>query len=171
METLVTMVIAFLILGVIYGSYQGVFGTTRESKELFSHYQTANLLLRKMSEEIASSFISSGLPFQGEREELIFFTSKSSANSDLSKINYFLRPDNKEEKILIRRETIPFSAVPGRPFSLTPLKGISFRYFDGKEWLSQWDSETKLPKSVSIELNLDEEFPSFSTLIPLDKRG
>ena len=165
LEVLITIVITFLMVGIIYGSWKAVFGTMKESRKIFSDYQTASLLLRRMSEEIASAFVSSDLPFQGEKEELKFFTTKNSGRSDLAKISYFLR-QNEEGLFLLRRESVPLSKTTGQAFSLAPIEKISFQYFDGEEWSSSWDSETKLPHSVAILLKLEETISS-SALIPL----
>ena len=177
LEVLITIVITFLMVGIIYGSWRAVFGTMQGSRKIFSDYQTASLLLRRMSEEIASAFVSSDLPFQGEKEELKFWTTKNSGRSDLAEVSYFLRSSEEEgipplthsQTFLLRRESVPLSKTTGRAFSLAPIEQISFQYFDGEEWLFEWDSEKKLPHSVAILLKLEEEL-QFSTLIPLDKR-
>ena len=167
LEVLVAIVIIFLMVGVIYGSCRGVFGTMKESKKLLSDYQTASLFFRRIGEEVASAFVSSGLPFQGEKKGLSFWTTKNSDISDLSEINYFLRQNEDEETFLLRRKSLPFSETPGRAFSLAAIEQISFRYFDGEEWSFSWDSETKLPKSVAIKLILGEN-TSFSAIIPVE---
>ncbi len=167
LEVLITFVITFLMVGIIYGSYQGVFGTMKGSRELLSDYRTASLLLRRLDEEIGSAFVASDLPFQGKKRELNFFTTKNFGRSDLTKINYFLRQNEEEELFLLRRESIPLSETIGRAFSLAPISAISFQYFDGEEWSFSWDSETKLPHSVAILLSLEEEL-QFSALIPVE---
>ena len=166
LEVLVAVVITFLMVGVIYGSYRGVFGTMQKSKRVFSDYQTIGLLLRRMNEEIASAFVSSDLPFVGEKRELEFWTTKNTGISDLGKINYFLRQNEEGETFLLRRESIPFTQIPGKAFSLASIDEISFQYFNGEEWSSEWDAETKLPRAVAIEIGLKEGTP-FSTIIPL----
>ena len=164
LEVLVAVVITFLMVGVIYGSYRGVFGTMQKSKRVFSDYQTISHLLRRMNEEITSAFVSSDLPFVGGKRELEFFTTKNAGISDLGKINYFLRQNEEGIPVLFRRESIPFSKIPGIAFSLASIEEISFQYFDGEEWSSEWDTETKLPRAVAIEIGL-KEGTSFSTLI------
>ncbi len=156
LEVLVSIVITFLMVGVIYGSYQGVFGTMQKSKEVLINYQTISRLFRRMSEEVSSAFVSSDLPFVGGKTELEFCTTKNAGISDISKINYFLRQNEEGIPVLFRRESIPFSEIPGNAFSLAAIEEISFRYFDGEEWSSEWDSETKLPHAVAIEIGLGE---------------
>jgi len=168
LEVLIAVVITFLMVGVIYGSYRGVFGAMQKSKRVFSDYQTISHLLRRMNEEIASAFASSDLPFVGGEKELEFWTTKNAGISDLGKINYFLSQNEEGETFLLRRESIPFSEIPGKAFSLVSIDEISFRYFDGEEWSSEWDRETKLPRAVVIEIGLKEGTP-FSTIIPIEK--
>jgi len=129
------------MVGVIYGSYRGVFGTMQKSKEALSDYQTVSHLLRRMNEEIASAFVSPDLPFVGGKRELEFWTTKNSGISDLTGISYFLHQDEEGKTFLLRRESLPFSEIPGKAFSLASIGEISFRYFDGEEWSSEWDVE------------------------------
>ncbi len=166
LEVLVAVVITFLMVGVIYGSYRGVFGTMQKSKEVLGNYQTISHLLRRINEEIASAFVSSDLPFIGGEREIEFGTTKNAGISDLAKIDYFLSRNEEGTPVLFCRESIPFSEIPGKAFSLTSVGGISFRYFDGEEWSSKWDSETKLPDAVALKIEL-EDGGQFSTLIPL----
>ncbi len=166
LEVLITIVITFLMMGIIYGSWKAIFGTMKGSSKLLRDYQTSSLLLRRVGEEIASAYVASDLPFQGKKQEMDFFTTKNSGKSDLAKISYFLRQNEEEELFLLRRESIPLSETISRAFSLAPIKQISFQYFDGEEWSFSWDSETKLPRSVAILLKLGEEL-QFSTIIPL----
>ena len=166
LEILVAVVITFLMIGVIYGSYRGVFGTMQKSKRVLSDYQTLSHLLRRMNEEITSAFVLSDLPFVGGERELEFWTTKNTSISDLAKIDYFLRQNEEGETFLLRRESLPFSEIPGKAFSLVSIGEVSFRYFDGDEWFSEWDVETKLLRAVAIEIELKNRTP-FSMIIPI----
>jgi general secretion pathway protein J len=90
--------------------------------------------------------------------------------ADLAVIRYFVEADpaNPERKVLFRETTYSLSGAIFDPENPNPdstvrlLDGIAaleFRFFDGREWVQEWDSEDRrnfgpAPQAVEISLAL-----------------
>jgi hypothetical protein len=55
------------------------------------------------------------------------------------------------------------------------MKGLNFRYFDGNEWVDNWDTSErmKLPQAIEVTLILEgpqHENSPFYSVIPIEAR-
>ena len=100
--------------------------------------------------------------------------------ADLSKVYYSIETDVKKT---------PHGLVRERPVELTPVNGpvhrdedisevaqdvvfLHFRYFDGSEWLTTWDSTQtrKLPKAVEVTVYVKGEWRDEEVIEPFMTR-
>lgn len=184
-EILIAVAIVSLILTIIYGSYVSSIDTMNYTREKMDAFSMVRLTLSRMNDEITSSFFSEDgkdVMFSGEEGKVDFVSSsherifKESKEYDLIEIGYFAEPDEKGESLsLWRREdkTPDDDVLEGgeREKLIEGLKSIEFKYYDGKEWRSEWDSKEKkgLPQAVKVTLKFPEKELSTIAFIPLGK--
>jgi type II secretion system protein J len=200
--TLLEILVATTILGLVLAALYGVFSRTLESKRLAegrtARTRAARIVLLRMREELQSSFpLTRGdSRFLGELhraeafpEGAISFVSFSQSplggtghESDLNEIGYTLQPDPKAPgyRQLVRRVKLdPGVAVGGLEQNeeayplLSRVRGLRFRFFDGRTWRKEWgqeDTRSKLPRAVEATLYLDGsggQMAEFSTVVDL----
>lgn len=183
--TLLEVVISVAILAVIMTI---VFSTFNSSMKAFtaienqgSAYAGARIVLSRISEEIGSIYWSedpksnTGL-IGGDEEEYdlpfdsLHFTSlshirwaKDSNESELCEIGYYLvKDEGTGESFLFRREDWNVDGTieeGGTTLELAEgVDGLNFRYYDGEEWVDDWDTRTKggLPKAIEVVLLMSD---------------
>lgn len=106
--------------------------------------------------------------------------------SDLGVVHYFLRPEgNRRDRSVLYRESVPSLseesidlASPSPEASHAMLRGVAglrFQFFDGEEWLEEWNSNEgrllgRLPLGVRIWIAIegpDGEVVSWHTAVDL----
>jgi len=185
-EILIAVAIVSLILTIIYGSYASSIDTMNYTREKMDTFSMARLTLSRMSDELTSSFISDDehLKFVGEEGKIDFISSsherifKDSKEYDLVEIGYFTEPEEEGESLsLWRREdrTPDDDILEGgeKEKLIEGLEGLEFKYYDGEEWRSEWDSQEEkgLPQAVEVTLKFPDKELSTIAFIPLGKRG
>ena len=191
-EILIAVAISAVILTIIYGSYAASIDTMDACRESTDINQMARLALGRISEDINCALISSTnerLQFVGkDSEELegipmdtLGFTSTSclslfrgAKEHRTCEIGYYIRQESDSDIfVLLRREESPPDEEPlsgGASLELAErIKGLDFEYYDGKEWLTQWNSKAReaLPSAVKIALtflNKEGMLTDFSTI-------
>jgi prepilin-type N-terminal cleavage/methylation domain-containing protein len=191
-EILIALAIAATILAVIYGSYASSVTIMEDARERVELYKEARLILRMISNEVRSVFVSPNnekFRFEGEEAEIHFSTASGGLPFDLRltcirEISYYLEPAPVGENFLIRREQWPVDDdIRQGGDTIVLLKGLKslvFSYYGDEEEQENWDweeEEGRLPVAVRVVItfqdkNNDGVEPSFSTLvnIPLGKR-
>ena len=179
-EILVAIAISAVIFTLIYGSFATSFAVSDQIMEEREFYRTVRLTLARMINEFETAYWNrdeEGTLFMGSRFEgngysrdSVRFTSLSHyrrggevRESDLNRIRYYLEEEDDRSTLLL------FHEEEVNLFSLTPktqqvfelgekFKGLQFRYYDGKEWLENWDSTINqgLPKAIEIKLFLED---------------
>ncbi|MDQ7779455.1 MAG: type II secretion system protein GspJ, partial [Planctomycetota bacterium] len=124
-------------------------------------------------------FVSSRNSYDDERE----------CESDVTELGYQLLPNYEETSLyrLMRREDPFIDDKPTTGGSLAQLhdrvKSVKFEFFDGQEWLPEWNNTKKsgkLPEAVRVEIilsmpqlgsisDVEEYEPTFSTTISLPR--
>lgn len=194
-EILIAVAIASLILTIIYGSYASSIDTMNYTRKKLETFSMIRLTLNRMNDELTSAFISSDgyLKFVGEEGKVDFISSsherifKNSKEYDLVEISYFTGAAEEgasgSESLLARRESLflwrredrtPDNDVlegGEREKLMEGLKGMVFKYYDGKLWLNEWDSQEKkgLPQAVKVILKFPKKELSTIAFIPLGK--
>ena len=194
-EILIAVAIVSLILTIIYGSYASSIDTMNYTREKMDAFSMIRLTLNRMNEELTSSFISSDghLKFVGEEGKVNFISSsherifKNSKEYDLVEVSYFTGAAEEgasgTESLLARRENLSLWRREDRTPDddvleggekeklMEGLKGIEFKYYDGKVWLNEWDSQEEkgLPQAVKVTLKFQDKELSTMAYLPLGK--
>ncbi|MDP8256877.1 MAG: type II secretion system protein GspJ [Candidatus Alcyoniella australis] len=166
--TLLEVMVALLVLGLVTSTVFAIFSTTVDSKarvEAYNEmYQTSRQVLDRAQRELSLAFLSPSRQanptlFLGEDAELrgypmdsITFTSFShvpmgvdNRESEECELSYFVIEDSSNEvRYLMRREDGSLDLDPlegGVTYEMAPdIRGINFRFWDGSSWHDSWDS-------------------------------
>ena len=198
LEIVVSVGILVVILTIIYSTFNSSMKAFTAIEALGDTYGQARLVLNRMSEEIGSIYWSDANPNTGllgedkDEDDLPFdslhFTSLShvrwvrdSRESELCEIGYYLETDREMEKsFLFRREDWNVDETleeGGLTLELAEgIDGLNFRYYDGEEWVDDWDSKAKggLPKAIEIVLLVRDPTRkriAFSSIITVPMAG
>jgi hypothetical protein len=194
LEILVAIAITAVIFSLVYGSFSTSFSVSDRIMEDREFYRTVRVTLSRMIHELESAYwnpdeegtllMGSHAQVDGYPRDSVRFTSLShyrrgaeNRESDLNLLRYYLEEDRGHSTLLL------FHEEEVNLFSLTPktqqvfelgerLKGLEFKYYDGKEWVENWDSTERrgLPKAIEINLVLEDiqgrerEFTTKTTL-------
>lgn len=186
-EMLVAMVILAIVLTTAYGVFSSSYSALRRVNPDRDLFHTARVILDRMADEIQSAYYGPDLKYTGffgendEREDAPrdSLTFSAMANfywikniggikeSDFLKISYILVEDEEENR-LIRRQDPAFGPFEEDPEDIgsgdrgvhqlaDSVWGIDLRYFDGEEWVEDWDSSERegLPRAVEVKLILE----------------
>jgi len=203
LEVLVASAILSLVLAALYSVFSRTLESKRLTEERTARARTARIVLLHMGEELQASFPFAGRDarFTGATRladafpegELSFIScsptplTSAGHESDVNEIGYALLPDPQAPSYrqLIRRVSldpgISSSAVDRDRHReeyplLSGIRGLRFRFFDGRIWREEWgreDTRDKLPRAVEATLYLDDsqEVVEFSTVIDLPLAG
>ena len=177
-EMLLAIALSALLLVTVYSTYFSIarsIDTTLETQELL---ETGRVLLEMIKRDIRG--IAGGrFPLVSTLEEIdgklvtnvSFITSTPSTTNPFrwSKVGYALTRDEQSRWIFIKKEAgNPNDDLDqlGKVFEISKLV-TSFRltFFDGTEWLEQWDSRStgKLPKQIRITVEISDEKKNVQT--------
>lgn len=200
LEIIISIGILVVILTIIYGTFNSSMRAFTVMENLGDAYGQARLVLNRLSEEIGNIYISKNnsntgtglLGEDGEQDDLPFdslhFTSlshvrwvKDSRESELCEIGYYLERDPEMEKsFFFRREDWNVDGTleeGGIALELAEgVDGLNFRYYDGEEWVDEWDSKARngLPKAIEVVLLMSDPSQkriAFSNIIPVPIAG
>ncbi|UCD72363.1 MAG: prepilin-type N-terminal cleavage/methylation domain-containing protein [Syntrophobacterales bacterium] len=199
LEVVISIGILLVILTIIYNTFNSSLKAYTEMETRGDAYAQARVVLNRIYEEIGSIYWSedpksnTGLVGGDEEEDdlpfdSLHFTSlshvrwaKDSKESELCEIGYYLEKDGETgESFLFRREDWNVDGTleeGGRPLELAEgIDGLNFRYYDGEEWVDDWDSKAKggLPKAIEVVLIMGDPRQkriAFSSIIPVPMAG
>ncbi len=188
----VTAMLMSLALGFTFGIRRSV-AVSRERDEVL---EAARVALDQVSRDLACSQWSytgeSKLRFSGERrrraaaadDRLDFVTSRvvgtarGEVAGGLAEVGYRV---SRERGVLLRREQVmpddEFTSGGTSVVMAENVTGLQCEYFDGKEWVEEWDGESRkdLPHGVKVTLTVQqsgqEEQQEFSTIVSLPLGG
>jgi general secretion pathway protein J len=201
-EMLIAMMVLATVLTIAYRVFSSSYRALHQVDPDRDPFQTARIILDRMAEEIQSAYYRPGLSYTGflgkddvnDEAPSDSLTFSCMANfywikgiegineSDFLKISYTL-VDDQEERILMRAQDPSFRPFEENTEDLDTSKrgvhqltdqvwGIDIHYFDGEEWIEEWNAEEKegLPQAVEVKLILrtaEEKRLSFSAVIPV----
>ena len=192
LEIVISVGILVVILAIIYSTFNSSMKVFSAMETREDAYGQTRVILNRMAEEIGSAYWSDANPNTGllgeDKEEdglpfdSLHLTSlshirwvKDSRESELCEIGYYLETDREMEKtFLFRREDWNVDGTleeGGITLELAEgIDGLNFRYYDGEEWVDDWDSKAKreLPKAIEIVLFVSDPTRkriAFSTII------
>jgi general secretion pathway protein J len=199
LEIVIAVGILMVILAIIYSTFNSSMKVFSAMETREDAYGQTRLILNRMAEEIGSTYWSDANPTKtgllGEDKEeeglpfdSLHFTSlshirwvKDSRESELCEIGYYLETDREMEKtFLFRREDWNVDGTleeGGITLELAEgIDGLNFRYYDGEEWVDDWDSKAKggLPKAIEVILLVSDvrlERIEFKNIIPVPMAG
>ncbi|GBE14659.1 pseudopilin GspJ [bacterium BMS3Abin14] len=193
--TLIEVMVAFTILAVMAGvAFSVVFSSTKRSRALdrqMNLSMEAGSIMNLITEDLAGTFRREGtIPFfvgsdvfheDIPSDEVQFLTTSTlpvdpqASRGDLAEVAYRLTFDEEGRSTLFRREQSPPSGAydEGGVSNVVSDKVRSFnlRYYDGRDWVDEWDSldtgggsdHGKIPLEIEIEIKLSDG--DFSTTL------
>ena len=199
LEVVISVGILVVIMTIIYNTFNSSMKAFTAMENQGNAYAQARIVLSRMSEEIASIYFSTSeksntglLGEDKDEDDLPFdslhFTSLShvrwvrdSKESELCEIGYYLEKNEEtRESFLFRREDWNVDGTleeGGRPLELAEgVDGINFRYFEGEEWVDDWDTRIKdgLPKAIEVVLIMRDprrKRIAFSSIVSIPMAG
>ena len=189
--TLIEVMTALTILAIMATiTFSVVLNSSMRSRALDREMElkmAANSIVNLIVEDLKGAFIRQGVVpyFIGEdsfhREDpndavSLITTSTLPINpqavgGDLAEVGYRLSFDEEEGKggVLYRREESPVRAPfeeGGGSYEISgKVRSLNLRYYDGEDWMDDWDSQdmsrehmvNKLPREIEIEITLEDE--------------
>jgi len=181
LELLVALAIVAVVITLLYESFNAVLRSTQLVDEESEIDQMVRISMERITSELRSAYY--GLPSQTAGSSTFMFVGQDSMASDyptdtlrfstlsharvssgnadptVSIVEYSLVPVPETDTAVLmhREETTPLSSSASglEEYELAEsVVGLSFRYFDGKDWTEQWNDsdKKKLPKAVEIQL-------------------
>jgi len=199
LEVVISVAILAVIMTIVYNTFNSSMKAYTAMENQGNAYTQARIVLSRISEEIESIYWSdnpksnTGL-IGGDEEEYdlpfdsLHFTSlshirwvKDSKESELCEIGYHLEKDEGTgESFLLRREDWNVDGTleeGGTTLELAEnVDGLNFRYYDGAEWVDDWDTRIRggLPKAIEVVLLMSDptlERIAFSSTFPIPIAG
>jgi type II secretion system protein J len=184
LQLMVAVVISSLVAVGIHGTFRAGMNAWRTTEAMAELYQEARVVLERMSLEIRSAFIcdDGNIKFIGMdrtdgemSSDALFFVStvnsydETESYGDLCEVGYFLYEDpDTGIRGLWRRVQAPPDDDPiygGTMEELAPwVTQLSFRYFDGSDWVDSWDSSVRRSLPIMVEISILLETPEGDTL-------
>jgi type II secretion system protein J len=181
LELLVALGIAAVVITLLYETFNAVLRSTQLVDEESEIDQMVRISMERMTNELRSAYwrspsetvgssmfmfvgqdsIATDYPTDTLRFSTLSHARVSSKNADptVSIVEYALVPVPETDTAVLmhREETTPLSPSASglEEYELAEsVVGLSFRYFDGKDWSEQWNDADKkrLPKAVEIQL-------------------
>lgn len=181
-EVLVAVTITALLLTTIYGVFTSV-STAKERVEGSGEgYHQARVLFDRIGRELRGAYVL--LPAKpktrfhgGLTEEQYPYlelsttaaTPQGGSRGGIAVVRYELRPDEEAQRVergkeipqvLLRREYNLFDPEgEDRPAHrlATGIRDLRFRFYDGSEWLEEWEGKNDLPKMVELTMSIPIE--------------
>ena len=197
-EVLVTFTILAFLVVLIYSVVNSTVRAHDAIDEVLRETEPPPAILNILRQDIESAFVpDADLPYfkggegnspHGEADELDLVSTQVSfgaADGDgepafhaINEVGYRLKPHPtlRDFMILYRREEHFIDEKPNHGGTLIELydrvKTMSIHYWDGKDWLNDWDSqqrEGKLPLAVKVQITLaaTRDVTSHVLIVPL----
>jgi prepilin-type N-terminal cleavage/methylation domain-containing protein len=179
--TLIEILVAVLILGIIFSFIFGVLTaslTSKEAKARMGINHTGRFFINRVSADLSCATL---LPLSatgkmvgrhykksGKSRDEIHFTAFTQSYysvhppTDQSEIGYYFRTGKNGVETLMRREADLVESpveLGGQAFELSPLvEELSIRYKKDDTWVEEWDTSIShaLPVEISVELTIND---------------
>lgn len=187
--TLIEVMVAMTILAIIAGiAFTVVFGASKRSRVLAREMElrrVASTVMNLVVEDLNGAFVREGvLPYfvgtdgfnQDDPSDRVSFITTSSLPvdpmsfaGDLAEVEYSIVVDDESRGTLYRREQSPPQPPDeegGGNQEVTDLvQSLNIRYWDGSDWLDEWDSLDstskstygRLPPRIEVEMTFRDE--------------
>jgi len=172
-EMLLGITLSSLVIVSAYLILTAVIQTYRVSLVRGEAYENARAAMLMMEKDLAAAFLSpnreGGTNFQGLDEEeegvsmdrLTYMTVNHRpqysgiGESDMAEVEYYIDTDSDTPEQWLQRRKDPTPDDDPFDGGVTHLLGenivaLDFQYFDGTEWVGEWDSKDSIPVAVQI---------------------
>lgn len=179
LELLVAMTMMSIIASSLYASLSIGFKAKESSESSIEEKRSARIVIDLLKREIVSALPPKGVlagKFEGtdnrdskgnDSDSLIFYSSVYNPEDDevacdIIRVELAVSiPEDSDEKVLMRGVTTnllsPKSLDPYENILCRGIKSLNLRYYDGYDWLDEWDSsghDNSLPEAVEITIRL-----------------
>ena len=181
LEMLVATALVAILAGSLYASLAIAFKARRSAMEAVEPVRKAEIALALLAEDLRCAVVPKGVlagPFQGQdgtddrghkSDSLEFYCAASSPEQaegigDIKKVDLACElADDLRTHVLVRYVTTnllaPRTVEPTREVLCRGVFALNLRYFDGSEWLDNWDSTVEnnaLPCAIEVTLQLED---------------
>lgn len=190
--TLVEVLVAIVLLSVVMTSIYAIFSTISATQQRLEQQaeisHQARVIFDRVSRELRGAHLNLNdgkTAFTGGTDSngdaYLGFTSTSSLlssgeDSGLVRVRYALQAGNDRVTRRLTRHAAalfaPEDSTAGQRLS-SQVKGLIWRFYDGNNWLAQWDSRSlrRLPVSVEMSLIIQQQDQELSFLSAVDLPG
>ena len=168
-ELMLAVALSALLLSVLYSTYFAINRSIDAATEGQEALETGRMLSQLLRQDIRG-INPNGYALTGRNEgvedrvlgriEFVTTSKTSSEQVGLRRVGYELRIDEKRQKVLVKRESSNLSEPVGnsaRVFELSrQIEGFRFEFYNGTEWLPEWDSGSigALPKQIKVIVDI-----------------
>lgn len=175
-ELLISMSLLSILLVVIYSSFANITDIIGDCRKRERVFRRVTLAFRQMAHDLEGAYLSKEnerLLFTGtldssegvRRDSLNFATTSfwrkkdSSGEYDLKEVSYSLREVSPGDYLLERKEKPAWGDLKGEDSRTMDFgrgfKSLKIEYFDGKDWVEEWDSGAQGELPVSLKITLE----------------
>jgi prepilin-type N-terminal cleavage/methylation domain-containing protein len=185
LEMLVATALVAVLAASLYASLSIAFRARRSALAAVDPVRKAELAMVLLADDLRCAVVPSGVlagPFLGldsvddlghDSDSLSLYCATPSPEpaegiGDIKKIELGCEPsEDGKTSVLVRLITTnlqaPRTVEPGREVLCRGVYAFNLRYFDGSDWLDNWDStaeDNSLPCAIEVTLQLDDDRPN-----------
>lgn len=168
-EVLLAVALSALLLTAVYGIYFSINRSIEAATEDQDAFETGRILSELIKKDIRG--IRAGrFPLVGKNEvieglpvgqiEFVTTARLTGEQMTLRRIGYALIVNNKNDRILVRKESSdlvdPLDGV-SRVFEVSRIiSGFQFKFYNGTDWVEEWDSTStgSFPKQIRVIIDV-----------------
>jgi general secretion pathway protein J len=170
-EVLLALALSALLLTTVYWTYFSISRSIDAATEGHDAMETGRGLIELLKRDVRGitlakfPLVATIDEIDGQKVGAIEFTTTAHLGQDtrqLTRVGYALVQDSNGKKILVRRQTKNLRDEVVE-FDMTSelsdiVSGFSLGFYDGTDWVDNWDSKTRngLPKQVRITLDISD---------------
>ena len=170
-EVLLALALSAILLTTVYWTYFSINRSIDAATESHDAMETGRGLIELLKRDVRGitlakfPLVATIDEIDGQKVGAIEFTTTAHLGQDthqLTRVGYALVQDSNGKKILVRRQTKNLREEVVE-FDMTSelsdiVSGFSLGFYDGTDWVDNWDSKTRngLPKQVRITLDISD---------------
>jgi general secretion pathway protein J len=179
-EVILAVALSALLLSVLYSTYFSINRSIDVATEGQDALETGRILSEMLKKDIRG-ISPNGYTLSGKSEgtvdealgriEFVTTSKTSSEQVGLRRVGYELRIDEKRQKVLVKKESSNLNDPIGRSAQVLELsrliEGFRFEFYNGTEWLAEWDSAAigALPKQIKVTIDVVDEKGKMRTFV------
>jgi general secretion pathway protein J len=168
-EVLLAVALSALLLTIVYGTYFSISSTIDAATENQEAYETGRVLSELIKRDIRGIRVGR-FPLLAKNEviegvsvaQMEFVTSirTSGTSGTLRRIGYALTINDKNEKILVRKESDDLNDLfdnTAKVFEISRIvNGFQIEFHNGTDWVKEWssDAQATIPKQIRVIIDV-----------------